>query len=62
MSSGTPPPHQRGSELALARRWWGLLGIAVQRVVARCVTEDAGVDLPFEALKAPPGIADLRVQ
>ena len=41
------------------RRWWGLLGIAAQRAVARCVIEDAGVDLPVEALEAPPGIADL---
>ena len=57
-----PRRIRRGSELALMRRWWGLLGIAVQRAVARCVIEDAGVDLPVEALEAPPGIADLPVQ
>ena len=50
-----PRRIRRGSELALMRRWWGLLGIAVQKAVARCVIDDVGVDLPVEALEAPPG-------
>ena len=33
--AGLPSRVQRGSKLRLLSRWWGLLGMATQRVVAR---------------------------
>ena len=56
---GLPPRVRRGTHLRLLRRWWGLLGIATQRVVARAVSLGTAADLPETPLESIPGIADL---
>jgi len=58
---GLPPLVRRGVAQALAARWWGLLCVATQRLVARAVLRDAGADLVTTLLEDPPGIADLPV-
>ena len=58
---GLPPLVRRGATQALAARWWGLLAVATQRLVARAVLRDAGADLVTTLLEDPPGIADLPV-
>ena len=35
---------RRGVELALLQRWWGLLGVSVQRLVAITASRDSGED------------------
>ena len=50
---GLPPRVRRGTHLRLLRRWWGLLGIATQRVVARAVSLGTAADLaetPLESI------------
>ena len=61
-SRGLPAGMRRGVQAALLRRWWGLLSIAVQRVVAACVLRPAGGgDLCTAALEPAPAVADLPV-
>ena len=56
---GLLPRVRRGTHLRLLRRWWGLLSIAAQRVVARAVSQETAADLPETPLESVPGIADL---
>ena len=56
---GLPPRVRRGTHLRLLRRWWGLLGIATQRVVARAVSLGTAADLAETPLESVPGLADL---
>ena len=58
---GLPPLVRRGATQALAARWWGLLAVATQRLVARAVLREAGADLVTTLLEDPPGIADLPI-
>ena len=58
---GLPHRVRQGAMLALSARWWGLLGIAAQRLVARAVLREAGADLTTALLEDPPGLADLPV-
>ena len=58
---GLPLLVRRGATQALAARWWGLLAVATQRLVARAVLRDAGADLVTTLLEDAPGIADLPV-
>ena len=58
---GLPPLIRRGATQALAARWWGLLAVATQRLVARAVLREAGADLVTTLLEDPQGIADLPV-
>ena len=55
-----PARVRRGIEFGLLHRWWGLLGIALQRSVAHMVLHDPG-DLPTTSLEPAPGLADLEV-
>ena len=48
-------------QAALSRRWWGLVGVAVQREVARAILRRAGSDLIDHALEPPPALCDLAV-
>ena len=45
---------RRGTELALLRRWAGLLAIAVQRAVAQSTTRSFGANLCTGSLLEPP--------
>ena len=58
---GLPPLVRQGATQALAARWWGVLAVATQRLVARAVLRDAGADLVTTLLEDPPGLADLPV-
>ena len=58
---GLPARVRRGAELALRRRWWGLLGLAVQHAVIQAVTRDEGEDLNDDLLERIPLLADLPV-
>ena len=43
-----------------SRRWWSLLGVAVQRAVAEIALREAGGDLvSAPAAWAPPALADV---
>ena len=39
-------------------RWWGILGLATQRVVARAISLGAAADLAEVPLEPVPGAAD----
>ena len=55
------PRVRRGTAMALQHRWWGLLGIALQKSVARMVLHyDAGDDLYDASLEPTPAIGDLE--
>jgi hypothetical protein len=60
-SRGVHPRLRRGIALSLQHRWWGLLGIAVQRATAHVVRNQlAGVDLAKTQLEPiPPLVADV---
>ena len=60
-SRGLPRRIRRGVILALQHRWWGILGIAMQRAVAHAATRDVGEDLNDALLERAPNIADLPV-
>jgi len=51
---------RRGMALALMHRWWGILGLAVQKSVAHIVLSSAaGVDLLATGLEPAPALAEL---
>ena len=54
------PRIQRGAALGLLHRWWGLLGVAVQRAAAGGVLNSSG-DLPRAPLEAVPWLGELEV-
>ena len=54
-----PPRLRLGLRLRLLRRWWGLLGIAVQRAVARAISRGGDADMAASPMEAFPGLADL---
>ena len=51
---------RRGVALGLQHRWWGLLGIALQRAVAHAVLHESA-DLPRAQLEPSFPLADLDV-
>ena len=44
-SRGLHPRLRRGFALSLQNRWWGILGVALQRAVAHIVLNPDGGDL-----------------
>ena len=59
---GLHPRVRRGTALALQHRWWGILGIALQKSVAEMVVNaEAGADLATGGLEPCPDLADLEV-
>ena len=51
---------RRGIALSLQHRWWGILGLALQRSVAHVVLSSAaGVDLVTTGLEPTPAVGDL---
>ena len=57
--TGLPARVQLGTQTRLLRRWWGLLGLAVQRVVTRTVLRGTGADLAEGLVERVPGVAEL---
>ena len=59
---GLHPRVRRGTALALQHRWWGVLGMALQKSVADMVANaDAGADLVSVGLEPSPDLCDLEV-
>ena len=59
---GLHPRVRRGTALALQHRWWGILGMALQKSVAEMVANaDAGADLVTGELEPSPDLCDLEV-
>ena len=56
---GLPQSVRVSLQAGLSRRWWGLLGVAVQRQVARAILRGPGYDLVEHALEPPPHLSDL---
>ena len=57
--AGLPRRVRLGTQTRLLRRWWGLLGLAVQRAVAQTVLRSGGADLVEGVGERPPRVADL---
>ncbi len=58
---GLPQSVRVSLPAALSRCWWGLLGVAVQREVAKPILRRAGNDLIDHPLEPPPALCDLAV-
>ena len=58
-SRGLHPRIRRGCMLGFQRRWWGILGIALQTSVAEMILRDDGADLPTTLLEPALGVAAL---
>ena len=56
---GLPQSGRVSLQASLSRRWWGLVGVAVQREVARAILRRAGSGLIDHALEPPPALCDL---
>jgi len=56
---GLPRRVRAGTALRLSRRWWGVLGLATQRLVAQALVRGASADLLADLAEPPPGLADL---
>ena len=56
---GLPASIRSSIQAATLRRWWGLLGVAVQRSCAACVLRAAGGDLANTPAERPPALAEL---
>ena len=54
------PRIRTGIALASLHRWWGILGIALQNVVAHAI-QHAHADLGQTLLEPPPRLADLDI-
>ena len=49
----------RGTALLLQRRWWGILGVALQKGVAHIIHYEIGTDLITTQLEPATFLADL---
>ena len=59
---GLHPGVRRGTALSLQRRWWGILGMALQKSVAGMVADaDAGADLAIGQLEPTLALCNLEV-
>ena len=54
-----PARVRLGTQTRLLRRWWGLLGLANQRVVTRAVLRGTSADLAEGLVERVPGLAEL---
>ena len=52
-----PARVRLGTQTRLLRRWWGLLGLANQRVITRAVLRGTSADLAEELIERVPGLA-----
>ena len=57
---GLHPRICRGAAVGLQHRWWGILGVALQRAVANVVLNPESADLSRMQLEPMPSLADLR--
>ena len=61
-SRGMRPRIRRGMALSLQHRWWGILGIALQKAVAHMVLDaDAAGDLVQTMLEPVPCMGDIAM-
>ena len=58
-AAGLPARVRLGTQTRLLRRWWGLLGLATQRLVARAVLRHTGADLVEGLVERAPQLAEL---
>ena len=58
-ASQEPRVLRKSVESAFAARWWAILSVAVQRIVAVTLTRDAGADLYDEEPVEQCNIIDL---
>ncbi len=58
---GLPQSVRVGLQAASSGRWRGLLGVAVQREVAKAILRITGSDLVEHALDTPRSLSDLAV-
>ena len=59
---GLHPRVRRGMTMSWQHRWWGILGVALQKSVAEMVANaDAGADLATGQLEPTPDLYDLEV-
>ena len=58
-AASLPLRVRRSTHLRMLRRWWGLLGVTVQRTVARAAHRGTGADLAEGLLERPPRLAEL---
>ena len=58
-ASGLPPRVRLGTQTRLLWRWWGMLGLAIQRAVARRVLQGTGADLTKGLQERLSRMADL---
>ena len=59
---GLHPRVRRGTALSLQHRWWGILGVALQKSVAEMVANaGAGADLSTGHLEPTPDPGDLEM-
>jgi len=55
------PRVRRGFALGLQHRWWGILGVALQRAVANVVQNPDCASLGRMQLEPIPFLADLEI-
>jgi hypothetical protein len=55
---GLHPRVRRGTALLLQRRWWGILGVGLQRGVAHILQYEMGADLVRTQLEPATALAD----
>ena len=58
-SAGLPVRVRRATHFRCLRRWWGLLGVGVQRAVAHSVQQGIGSDLAQGFQERAPRLAEL---
>ena len=57
---GMHPRIRRGTALSLQHRWWGVLGVALQKAVAHLVlNQTSGADLIHTQLEPIPPLAEV---
>ena len=55
-----PPALRKAASLAWTKRWWGIIGVGVQRAIGEALLLEAGADLiPSSSLSEEPTLTDL---
>ena len=59
-SRGAPPALRRAALQAWTNRWWGIIGVGVQRAIGEALLLEGGADLiPCSSLVEEPTLTDL---
>ena len=55
-----PPALRKAASLAWTKRWWGIIGVGVQRAIGEALLLEAGADLiPSSSMSEEPTLTDL---